>query len=67
MHAPPLAAHDAADVLELFLLTTLTCQIELLAVWLYADFDSGFSIERVGAFRSVKGLGPTIKIIKKNK
>lgn len=63
MHAPPLAAHDAADVLELFLLTTLTCQIELLAVRLYADFDSSFSIEHVGAFRSVKGLGPTIKII----
>lgn len=56
-------------VLELFLfskyLTTLKCQIELLAIWLYADVDSSFSIERVGAFRSVKGLGPTIEIKKK--
>lgn len=54
-------------VLELFLfskyLTTLKYQIELLVIRLHTD--SSFSIERVGAFRSVKGLGPTIEIKKK--
>lgn len=70
MHVLPLAVHDA--VLKMlywnclfFLskyLTKLKCQFELLAVRLYADFDSSLSIERVGAFRSVKGPGPTIEI-----
>lgn len=48
-------------VVELFHLTTLKCQTELLAVWLYADLDYRFSAEHLGAFRSVKGRGPTIK------
>lgn len=76
-HVALLAVHDAVlnVVLELFLFSVVFNNMENVRLnsWLcgcmltifFFFLDSSFSRERVGAFRSVKGLGPTMEIKKK--